>query len=238
MTTIVSRPPDSPTISPVHRASVVSRSFGVVARPQTYRNVAYLLLGLPLGTLWFTLLVSGVSVGISLLAVALLGIPILLGVWYATRVFANVERAAANRLLDLRLAPAPVASGGHGNVWKRLRAMTIDRGRWRELGFLLARFPIGIATFTAAAVALATPGLIAYAPFAARGEHEPFGDWALSSTMEDVASTPVWSWLLVPLGAALLIGSLHLLNVLARASGRFTTAALTGDRDAGGDGLP
>ena len=30
----------------VHR---VRRFFGVVARPQSYRNIAYLLLGLPLG---------------------------------------------------------------------------------------------------------------------------------------------------------------------------------------------
>jgi hypothetical protein len=230
MNTIVSPSAHPPTISPVHRTSVASRSLGVVARPQTYRNVAYLLLGLPLGTVWFSLLVTGVSVGTSLLTVALLGIPILLGVWYATRVFANVERVTANRLLDVRLAPAPIASGGHGNVWKRLRAMTTDRGRWRELGYLLARFPVGIATFTATAVALATPGLVAYAPFAARHEHEPFGDWALSSTMEDVATTPVWSWLLVPLGAAMLVASLHLLNVLARACGRFATAALGGDR--------
>jgi hypothetical protein len=219
-----------PVTRPAYPSALVRRCFGVVARPQTHRNIAFLLLGLPLGTVWFSLLVTGVSVGISMLAVALLGIPILLGVWYSTRAFANVERATANRLLDLRLAPAPMASGGHGNLWTRLRAMTVDRRRWTELGYLLARFPIGIATFTATAVALATPALVAYAPFAARHEQEPFGDWALSSTMEDVASTPLWSWFLVPLGAAMLVGSLHLLNKLAEACGRFAAAGLAGDR--------
>ncbi len=233
MNTIVSSGAHRPATSPVDRTSVVRRGVGVVARPQTYRNIAYLLLGLPLGTLWFSLLVTGVSVGISMLVVALLGIPILLGVWYSTRAFANVERLAANRLLGLRLAPAPMASGGHGNLWTRLRVMTADRGRWREFGYLFARFPIGIATFTATAVALATPALVAYAPFAARREHEPFGDWALSSTMEDVATTPTWSWLLVPLGAVMLIGSLHLLNQLARACGRFAAAGLASDRRPG-----
>jgi hypothetical protein len=228
MNTIVSPAAHPPAISPVDRPSVVRHGLGVVARPQTYRNIAYLLLGLPLGTLWFSLLVTGVSVGLSMLVVALLGIPILLGVWYSTRAFANVERVTANRLLGLRLPPAPMAAGGRGNVWSRLRSMTVDRSRWRELGYLLARFPVGIATFTATAVALATPGLVAYAPFAARHEAEPFGDWALSSTMEDVATTPTWSWFLVPLGAALLIGSLHLLNRLARACGRFARAGLAG----------
>jgi hypothetical protein len=50
--------------------------------------------------------------------------------------------------------------------------------------------------------------------------------------MDDVATTPIWSWLLVPLGAVMLIGSLHLLNLLARACGRFATTGLAGDRGA------
>ena len=54
-----------------HRASRARRLFGVIVQPQSYRNVAYLLLGLPLGTMWFTVLVTGVAVGVSMLVVAL-----------------------------------------------------------------------------------------------------------------------------------------------------------------------
>ena len=64
---------------PTRDSSLLRRFVGVVAEPQSYRNLAYLLLGLPLGTLWFTLIVTGVSVSISMLVVALLGIPMLLG---------------------------------------------------------------------------------------------------------------------------------------------------------------
>ena len=95
MTTTLTQP-TNPSLTRPHQPTPLRRFFGVVIDPQSYRNIGYLLLGLLLGTVWFTVLVSGVATGISLLVVALLGIPILLGLWYVTRLFANVERSTAN----------------------------------------------------------------------------------------------------------------------------------------------
>jgi hypothetical protein len=207
-------------------SSAGRRFFGVVARPQTYRNIAYLLLGLPLGTAWFTLLVTGWSVGIGMMAAALLGIPILLGVWYVTRACANAERYTANALLDRHLPMAPMASHLEGGLWTRLRSTTGDRNRWREVGYLMARFPAGIATFTAATVALAMPVAVAAAPFTARwGGDQPFGTWRYGSQLEDIAGSP-WAWLFVPLGLLLMVAAFHALNALAAACGRWTKASL------------
>jgi hypothetical protein len=83
-----------------------------------------------------------------------------------------------------------------------------------------------VATFTAAVTAIATPFLVAYAPIVARRDEQPFGDWALSSRMEDVASSSPWSWLLIPLGLAMLIASFHLMNAVARLCGRWANAWL------------
>ena len=107
------------------RTSPVRRFFSVVAQPQSYRNIGYLLLGLPLGTIWFSVLISAVSVGLSMLVVALLGIPILLGTWYVIRALANVERGTANALLGGRLALPPVAAPNRGNLWVRLRELAV-----------------------------------------------------------------------------------------------------------------
>ena len=71
--------------TPDGRNSQLRRWFGVVTAARTYRNLAFLLLGLPLGTLWFTLVVTGVTVSASMIVVALIGIPMLLGMWYVTR---------------------------------------------------------------------------------------------------------------------------------------------------------
>lgn len=208
--------------------SPLGRFFGVVTRPDSYRSIAYLLLGLPLGTIWFTAIVTGVSVAAGLVVVALVGIPLLLGLWYVTRAFGNVERAVANALLGQDLPFAPLAATGpsaRGNPWARLRAMSAERDRRREAAYLLLRFPAGVASFTVATTALFAPLALAWAPVNARISDHPFGDWALSARMED-AATSSWSWLLIPAGALLFIGAFHLLHALARASARWNDAWL------------
>jgi len=212
---------------PRRDSSLLRRFVGVVAEPQSYRNLAYLLLGLPLGTLWFTLIVTGLSVSISMLVVALLGIPMLWAMWYAIRAFGNVERATSRLMLGVELRPAPMSSSAGGNVWRRLRVISGERDRWRELGYLMLRFPAGLATFTAAVTALTVPLTIAYAPFYARyvGDHS-FGDWSQSERIDEISSGSPWSWLLVPLGLILLLVAFHAMNALARTCGRWAESWL------------
>jgi hypothetical protein len=226
-TSIIPSWSDSPRAAQVERRSPARRFFGVVARPQSYRNIAYLLIGLPLGTLWFSALVGLLSVGASMLVVALLGIPLLLGTWYAVRAFANVERGVASALLAQPVAQAPMAAGVSGNPWVRLRDMSRERARWREFGYLMLRFPAGVATFTVAVTALTVPVMLAYTPIYARVADESFGDWFWSSELQDFASGNPWSWTLLPVGLTMLFAGFHALNGLANACGRWTTAWLS-----------
>ena len=213
------RPTVTTTATADHQSSAPRRFFGVVVRPRSYRRILYLLLGLPLGTVWFSLLVTAWSLGLGLVVVALLGIPLLWATWYVVRACANVERAVANALVDTRVPLAPFGSTSRGNVWVRLRALSSEPIRWRELGFLLLRFPLGIATFAVAVTALATPFLVAYAPFEARYADDPFGHWSGSERLQDIASSQ-WAWLAIPLAALLLVTVFHLLDALAGACGR------------------
>ena len=202
------------------------RFVGIVTEPQTYRNVVYLLLGLPLGTIWFSVLVAGLTVGLSLVAVALTGIPVLLGMWYVTRAFANTERVTSNALLGTSFPPATFGPHGSGNPWRRLRSISSESQRWRELGFLLLRFPAGVVTFTVAVTALAVPFAIAYAPVAARIEgDEPFGSWSHSDQLERIFAS-AWSWGAVPAAVLVLLIDLHLTNAVARACARWAAVAL------------
>lgn len=221
-TTFFPPPPPPAPAGPANRPSPLRRFVAVVARPQSYLNLLYLLLGLPLGVAWFTILVTGASVGIAMIPVALVGIPLLLAMWYVSRGLANIERATVEALLDRDLPPVPFISRTRGNLWVRLRSLTTDRRRWREVAFLLLRFPVGIATFTVAVVALAVPGLMIYAPFDAHLGNPSYGEWALSSNVDDAMSSP-WSWSLVPVGVVLLIAAFHLVNALADACGRWAT---------------
>ncbi len=208
--------------------SWTKRFFGVVTEAQTDLNVLYLLLGLPIGTLWFTLIVTLLTVSASLVVVALIGLPMLLGSWYAIHGFAVVERTVAVEMLRVDVAPlAPMPTGSTG-VWRRLRHVSTDRRQWRELGYLLLRFPAGVATFTIAVTLPTVAATVAYTPFYLWLDDDGWGEWPLSDTLERVGSSWPWSWVLVPAGALLAIGSLHILNALARSCGRWTSSALSG----------
>jgi len=76
----------------------IRRYYGVLYRPQTYRNLLYLLLGLPLGIAYFVTLVTFISVSVGL-AITLVGIPLLIATMYYWCIAAGVERVQCNVLL-------------------------------------------------------------------------------------------------------------------------------------------
>jgi hypothetical protein len=227
-TTITPRQTFPTRIPTAAERSPMRRFFGVVGQAQSYRNIGYLMLGLVLATAWFTLLVTALSVSLSLVVVALLGIPLLLGTWYAVRAFANIERGLANVLLGTNLSPAPMASRQRGNVWERLVGMSRERSRWREFAYLFVRIPVGIATFVITIVALAVPHALMWAPIEAH-RVDDVGTWSGSAELHDAASSP-WAWSLIPLGLGLLVVSIHLLNGLAGRCGRWTAGQLDVNR--------
>ncbi len=62
-----------------------------VAHPQTYLNIVYLLLGLPLGIAYFVFLVTGISLGFGLLVIGV-GIHILVLVLAVSWALCQFER--------------------------------------------------------------------------------------------------------------------------------------------------
>jgi len=193
--------------------------WGVAAKGQSYRNILYLLLGLPLGTLYFTLLVTGTSVGLSLLVLALVGIPLLIGLWYVIRSLMSLERGLAMVLLDVDIAPLQAVPPVSGGLWNRFKALWSDPGTWRGIPYLLLRFPAGIATFTIAVTLTATSLAMAFAPTYM---------WTSDDlTWADRTFDPFpWSFALVPVGIVFFFVSLHVMNALAAVSGRWARYSL------------
>jgi len=60
---------ENPGSSVAVSVSVVRVFFGVVADPQSYLNIFYLLLAFPLGIAYFVFLVTGISVGTGLIII-------------------------------------------------------------------------------------------------------------------------------------------------------------------------
>lgn len=114
-------------------------------RPSLSGSLAYLLLNLPLGIAGFVAVVTLVSVGVST-AIVWVGVPVLVALMLSTRAAARFERARAHALLGAYVASPyrPLPASGWQARW---RARLLDGASWRDLGYFILLFPIGIADF-------------------------------------------------------------------------------------------
>jgi hypothetical protein len=153
-----------------------------------WTSLTHHLLGLPLGTAYFIWLVTGLSTGIGL-AITIVGIPLLTLVLAATRPLLMFERGLANTLLGTRLPAVAVAPRADG-WFARLKAYWTDGTTWRGVGYLLARFPIGIATFTISVTAYSVALWCLAAPLLAPLETMDLGFWEPDTVLEGLAFVP------------------------------------------------
>ncbi|MGL4610937.1 MAG: sensor domain-containing protein [Trueperaceae bacterium] len=197
---------------------------GVVVNPQTYRNIAYLLLAFPLGVAYFIFLVTGISLGASL-AILWIGIPLLIGVLLLSRTFATLERCLTSKLLNIEIA-LPDPDNVQKNFWQRARVVVVDPGTWAEMFYLFSKFVLGIISFTVVVTLIATSlGLMA-TPFF-------WMQWGMEIEAWDVGIPGIWTVDSFPkavgvslIGAMIGVASLHLTNGLAWLYGEYSKAIL------------
>ena len=153
-----------------------------------WTQLTHHLLGLPLGTAYFIWLVTGFATGLGL-AITIVGLPLLTLVLAATRPLLLFERGLADALLGTSLPPVAVAPGGEG-WFGRLKAYWTDDATWRGVGYLFARFPVGLATFVVAVTAYSVVPWLLAAPLLAPLGAMDFGFWEPDSVLEGLAFVP------------------------------------------------
>ncbi len=183
--------------------SALTRFFGVVVRPRTWLGIVFHLLAFPLGLFYFVFLVTGLSVGVSLVVIWI-GIPILLVVAGAWWLFAAFERVQARYLLCAEIPPAPRPWEQADGVWGKLKAHFGSGSTWRDLAYLIAKLAFGTVSFALVVTLSAIVGWFLAMPFLAAFDVPVInGTWV----------PPLWFGILsVPLGILALVLSLHVLN--------------------------
>ena len=223
--------------------------FGVIAKPQSYINILYLLLGLPLGIAYFVFLVTGVSVGAGLIIIWV-GVPILALVLAGSWAMCEFERILAVRLLKEEI---PRTIRGRSTVtvdqtlssverlfvgtWRRFKSHLADRLTWTSILYLFLKFPVGIASFTITVTLVTVAGALLGAPT------YYWVDDGIELGIRQVDM--VWEALILTLiGIPAVFIALHLMNGMAFLSGRLARVMLgqigqtevAGDSDASADG--
>lgn len=118
----------------------------VVARQQTYFNLAYLIIAFPLGLLYFLMLIIGISVGVGTALIGV-GFVILIIITLAWWGFASFERELTMWWLNVRIAPMSVPPQPSVSIWSRLVGLLRNPVTWKSLAYLLLKFPFGLFSF-------------------------------------------------------------------------------------------
>src|SRR5689334_14198526 len=117
--------------------------------PRTWLAMTSHLAGLILGLAYFMVIVTGLTLGYSLLVLALVGLPLLGLTLRLASWFAVAERARVSLMLGVRVPAWPADSRG-GYRWgivPRRRTLT-ERATWCELGYGLLRMPVSVVAVT------------------------------------------------------------------------------------------
>ncbi len=198
--------------------------FGPATDGQTYLNLLYLLLGFPLGIAYFTFLIAGLSTGVGLLII-FIGIPILMAVLLACRGLGAFERLLARVMLHLSIPPPPPSPPSEPGFPGMVKAMFRDTATWKSFGYLMLKFPFGIAAFVVLVTSFSISVALVLAPLTYRTMPLDFCLWQVNTKDEAAVCCMI--------GVILLLLCFHLVNGLAYLWGRFAQMMLGPDPPAG-----
>ena len=149
---------------------------------RAWKETLYLLLDLAVGVIGFTVVVTGLSLGLGLL-ITLIGIPIIAATLLLVRWAGRVELARASVLLEEDLpGPGPLPRGE--SLLGRLFAPIRDAAAWKAAAYFVLMLPAGIVTFTIAVTWWATAlGMLTLPAWA----------WALPHNGPEIGNGYYWS---------------------------------------------
>src|SRR6266700_204788 len=105
-------------------------------RRSTLNNILYLLFALPLGIVYFVLLVTGLSMGFGMLAIWV-GFPILYITMLIWLGLASFERQLTMSLLNVYIPPMSYPSLYNAGWWHSFRARLTNPVTWKSLVYLV-----------------------------------------------------------------------------------------------------
>jgi len=197
---------------------MVCTFFNVIGQKRTYLNMLYLLISLPLGIIYFTFLVSGISTGLGMI-ITLVGIPLLVlmsFLWYWIAIF---ERQYTSYFLGIDIKPVKNKVSKQKTLWKKIVMHWKQPITWKSLAYLFIKFPLGIVSFVALVTMISVSVSFIATPIAYYFLRNVEGFTFM--VINGVSIIPqAWQLVFIGIiGVFFLFLSMHILNGLAYVSG-------------------
>ena len=140
--------PQVETEEPVKKdeRSSLRQFFGVFADPIAWGSFLYLLFSLLTGTLYFTWVVTGISLSAGLM-ILIIGLPFAGLFILSARGIGLVEGLIVEALLGIRMPRRPPYQRRNMGWWQRFKSIVTDKHTWFSLVYMVLQFPLGIIYF-------------------------------------------------------------------------------------------
>ena len=211
-------PASQPASRPLRRSPGF---FGVLADPWTWTSLVYMLLSLVTGVVYFTLVVTGVSLSAGF-SVLIIGVPFALLFLALVRAVSLAEGRVVEVLLGVRMPRRPRLGPSEGGIWQRVLYWLRDRRTWTAMLYMVLQLPLGIVYFTVSVTGLAIGlGMICM----------PFVQLITGRSYLDFGSSELaYTWWQMPLlvigGALLVLLTLNLIRLAGRSHATYAKAML------------
>ncbi len=154
------------------RATALGRFFGIVVDPSAWGALFYMLLALATGVIYFTVVVTGLSLTFGLF-ILIIGIPFALLFLATVRAISLAEGRMVEGLLGVRMPRRPRTLGVQGGFWARVKGWLTDYRSWTTMLYMVLQLPLGIIYFTVVTVALSLSVAAVAAPVASLVLNQP-----------------------------------------------------------------
>lgn len=214
-------PAPVPAVTPGR--SALSRFFGVFRDFKAWGALIYMLLSLATGIVYFTWVITGISLSAGLL-VLVVGFPILSLFLLSVRLESFLEGRIVETLLGTRMPRRPRFFGSDKGFWQKIKSLFAERTTWTGMIYGIAQLPLGIAYFITIVILFTVSLSLIIWPFAGLFFDNPA--YVIIGNSRFQAVNPAVPFLTVPLGILLATLTLHLSKAIGRFQGSWAKLML------------
>ncbi len=204
--------------------SIISRFFGIFADAGAWGSLIYMIFALVTGIIYFTWVVTGISIGMSMIFL-IIGIPIIIVFLYSVRGIAFIEGRIVEALLGERMPRRARFTDKNVKLWDRIKNLLTDRSTWTGILYLILQLPLGIIYFTVMIVMITGSMANIFAPLV-----HVIWDFPIIQTGNFEYYLPNWLLPLMTLfGFLLLTITMHLAKFVGKIHGKYAKALLVSE---------
>jgi uncharacterized membrane protein len=133
--------------APVEHRSLWGRFFGIAIDPRAWGSFFYMFLAFATGIVYFTFVVTGLSLSVGL-AILIIGVPFMLLFLAVVRAISLAEGRIVEGLLGERMPRRPRLYAIEGNLWERIKFWLADYRTWTTMLYMALQLPLGVIYFS------------------------------------------------------------------------------------------